>query len=161
MAENEATGNTQENYRKEYEVVASTWRFFVSLRFIVAAFAVTLHSALLTLYNQFFQQQTTLGKIGILVIPLAGFVATSAIFLIEQRTIDLYLLMLRRGVELEEKLELENAHFRRLIEPYITPPSILGRFISHTAGIYTLYAGVLILWLALASLSIKTLMTHA
>ena len=135
MAENGSTGNATENYRKEYEVVASTWRFFVSLRFIVAAFAVTFHSALLTLYNQFFQQQTTLGKIGILVIPLAGIAATSSVFLIEQRTINLYILMLRRGMELEIKLGLEEAHFRRLLEPYITPPSVLGRFISHTAGI--------------------------
>lgn len=160
MPNNEGTGRAQENYRKEYEVVASTWRFFVSLRFIVAAFAVTLHSALFTLYNQFFQQQTTFGKIGILIIPFAGFIATSAIFLIEQRTIDPYLLMLRRGVELEENLGLENAHFHKLVEPYIALPSVLGRFISHTAGIYLLYASVLILWVILATLSIRSVLLY-
>lgn len=154
MAENENTDSTMENYCKEYEVVASTWRFFVSLRFIVAAFAVTLHSALFTLYNQSFQQQTKFGEISILIIPLVGVMAISSIFLIERRTINLYLLMLRRGMELEIKLGLEDAHFRRLSEPYISRPSFFGRFISHTAGIYMLYVGTLILWMVLEFLSI-------
>lgn len=161
MANNEDASNAPENYRKEHEVVASTWRFFVSLRFIVAASAVTFHSALLTSYNQHIQQQhTALGKISILVIPLAGLVATSAVFLIEHRTIDLYLLMPRRGVELEEKLGLENTHFRKLIEPYIARPSVLRRLISHTTGIYILYTGVFAIWLVLTFFGIKILIMH-
>jgi len=42
------------SYRKEYDIVATSWRFFISLRFIVVAFTITLQSALFTLYSSKF-----------------------------------------------------------------------------------------------------------
>ncbi|PJE64855.1 MAG: hypothetical protein COU90_01155 [Candidatus Ryanbacteria bacterium CG10_big_fil_rev_8_21_14_0_10_43_42] len=158
MGENNQSENVrQENHRTEYNIVATTWRFFVSLRFIVAAFAVTLHSALLTLYSQFYQQQTVLSQISILGLPSVGTIAALAIFLIELRNIDLYILMIQRGRELEDVLDLQDAHFARLGEPYTRPLTVYDRLISHTMGIYILHVGVATLWVHLFVLSIWTL----
>jgi hypothetical protein len=42
----------QQSLRDEYKLVFEGYKFFVSIRFIVAAFAMSIQSALLTIYNQ-------------------------------------------------------------------------------------------------------------
>ena len=82
----------QENYRTEYKEVAANHRFFVSLRFIVAAFTTTLQSALFTFYNQSLQQPTRATAI-----LFVGISTVIAVVVIEQRNIALFRAMIRRG----------------------------------------------------------------
>lgn len=48
----ETEGPSQESLRDEYKLVFEGYKFFVSIRFIVAAFAMSIQSALLTIHNQ-------------------------------------------------------------------------------------------------------------
>lgn len=100
----------QENYRKEYDVISSSWRFFSGLRFIIVAFAATLESAPLTFYLQVGKQGGG-DQLYLNGVAFAGIFITIALGILELRTISLFRLMIRRGVEVEFHLTLSNAHF--------------------------------------------------
>jgi len=143
-----------ENLRMAYEQVANSFRFTVSLRFIVAAFATTLQSALLTLYSQLFQQTHLLGRIGIVTLPFVGLIVIWAVFLIEQRTIGIYHTLLQLGTELDFQLGLGNAHFRRITAPGPSNLTFSQKIFSHTVGIRIIYLGIVVTWISLLILSI-------
>lgn len=138
--------NRQENYRAEYKEVAVTHRFFVSLRFIVAGFTMTIQSALLTLYSQALKDDTP--RIYATLIPTVGIVIMFAIFIVERRNITLFRAMAQRGKELEFNLGLTDGHFSRLSEPELVRPKGLKRLITHTWGIGIVYSVLLLLLLA-------------
>jgi len=137
----------QENYRTEYKEVATTYRFQISLRFIVNAFTVTSQSAILNTYSQALQQTPTLGYI--IMIPFIGLIIMFAIFLIEQRTISVFRTMIRRGKELEFNLGLINGHFGWLGDPEVISPKGLRKFVTHTWGIRLIYGTVSTMWIVL------------
>ena len=137
----------QENYRTEYKEVATTYRFQISLRFIVNAFTVTSQSAILNTYSQALQQTPTLGYI--IMIPFIGLIIMFAIFLIEQRTISVFRTMIRRGKELEFNLGLINGHFGWLGDPEVISAKGLRKFVTHTWGIRLIYGTVSTMWIVL------------
>ena len=69
--------DNQENYRTEYKEVAATYRFQISLRFIINAFTVTSQSALLNIYGQALQQTPTPGYT--IMISLVGIIMMFAV----------------------------------------------------------------------------------
>src|SRR3989344_2175200 len=137
----------QENYCTEYKEVATTYRFQISLRFIVNAFTVTSQSAILNTYSQALQQTPTLGYI--IMIPFIGLIIMFAIFLIEQRTISVFRTMIRRGKELEFNLGLINGHFGWLGDPEVISPKGLRKFVTNTWGIRLIYGTVSTMWIVL------------
>ncbi len=139
----------QENWRTEYRTVTLGWRFFASLRFIVAAFAVTLQSALITLYNQ-------TAKVGgggdrwlgmnAITIAVMGLYTILAILFIEWRTVSLLREVMRRGVELEFHLGATEGFFHRLSDPKLVRPKGIRRAITHTGGLTLVYMSIFLLW---------------
>lgn len=142
----------QENCRKEYEVVASSWKFFVSLRFIVVGFAVTFNSGLLAFYTQVLQTAPQLYRIAV---ALIGFYIVVALWVIERRTIKLFRTMIERGKEMEFLLGSTSGHFQRLSTTELVRPPGLERVMTHTVGIHLFYFLLYILWLTLFALAIK------
>lgn len=132
----------QKNYRTEYNTVSQGYRFFVSIRFITVAFAVTLQSMLLTLYNQIAKNDTP----GLAII-LVGIFITSSILIVEWRTILLFREILKRGIELEFHLGLQNGFFHRIVE--LSTQHGWRSFITHTWGINILYSFIFVLWFLL------------
>ncbi len=141
---NEEQLNNQENYRTEYKEVATNHRFYVSLRFIVAAFTTTIQSAFFTLYNQ--AQQQVPPKSHAVIIPFVGLLTMAAIFIIEWRNISLFRAMMQRGKELEFNLGLINGQFSRLSQPELVHPTGWKRFLTHTWGINFIYGMIFALW---------------
>ncbi len=137
----------QENYRTEYKEVAATYRFQISLRFIVNAFTVTSQSALLNTYIQILQKPP-LPSYTIMILFI-GIIMMVAIFAIEQRTISVFLAMIRRGKELEFNLGLIGGQFGWIGAPEIIRPKGWKRFVTHTWGIRLIYGVVLIMWVVL------------
>ncbi|MBI3337185.1 MAG: hypothetical protein HY005_00995 [Candidatus Staskawiczbacteria bacterium] len=72
-----------------------------------------------------------------------------AIFVIEQRNINLFRAMMRRGKELEFKIGLIGGQFSRLGEPELVKPTGWRRFLTHTWGIRLIYGVIFTLWMAL------------
>ena len=133
---------SQDNLRDEYKLVFDGYKFFVSLRFIVAAFAMSIQSALLTTYNQVVKESYFQGFIVFLVAMLF----LGALAVIERRTIKLFSSLLKRGTELE--FQLGNAHgfLHRIAEI----SSKRFEFVAtHTKGITLVYIGMLALWIML------------
>ena len=132
----------QQSFRDEYKLVFDGYKFFVSLRFIVAAFAMSIQSALLTLYNQIIKENLVNGYI---VFGLA-MLFLMALIVIERRTIRLFTNLLKRGTELEFQLGIPNGFFHRIAE--ISPKKF--RFVAtHTKGITLVYLGMFTLWITL------------
>lgn len=140
-----------ENYRAEYAIVASAWRFFTGLRFIVAAFTVTVQSALFTLYLQLLKP--TIGQPpsprGAVTVICAGIVSVSAVMILEWRTITLLMLAIKRASELEFRLGLSDGYFHRLEEVWTTSLRRTKLFITHAAGFILIYISIAILWIVL------------
>lgn len=143
--------NRQENYRTEYKEVAMHHRLFVSLRFIVAAFTITIQSALFTLYIQSIQDVRL--RIYATLIPFVGFVIVVAILIIERRNISLFRAMAQRGKELEFNFGLTDGLFTRLSEPELVRPKGWRRLVTHTWGIGVVYGVLMLLWLLFSALS--------
>lgn len=135
--------SSQENYRTEYGAVASGYRFFVSLRFITVAFAMTLQSTLLTLYSQSIKNIAN-DRFGGFAIISIGIFIISAILIVEWRTISLFRWTLKRGTELEFYLGLSGGFFHGIDE--LTTRCGLRSFITHTWGINLVYCAVYVLW---------------
>lgn len=108
-----------ENQRWEYREVAAGHRFYVGLRFIIAAFTATLQSALLKFYNDLMQGtvlqlpvEVTLFGIQLsleahpISITFVGIGSMIAIFVMEMRNIGRIGIMIDRGKELEGVLSL-------------------------------------------------------
>ncbi|MCX6720165.1 MAG: hypothetical protein NTV36_03615 [Candidatus Staskawiczbacteria bacterium] len=130
----------QQSFRDEYKLVFEGYKFFVSIRFIVAAFAMSIQSALLTMYNQTMREKlhTEFAIFGAAMLFLA------ATLIVEWRTTFLFRVFLRRGIELEFQLGLPNGFFHRIAE--ISAHKGFRRFVTHTWGINLVYVGVFSLW---------------
>jgi len=130
----------QQSFRDEYKLVFEGYKFFVSIRFIVAAFAMSIQSALLTMYNQAVKDKShaEFAAFG------AAMLFLTATLIVEWRTTFLFRVLLRRGVELEFRLGLFNGFFHRIAE--LSEQKGLRRFITHTWGINLVYVGVFVLW---------------
>lgn len=139
--------SNQENYRTEYKEVTSTYRFYVSLRFIVAAFTATIQSAFLNTYGQMLQKPSV--PVYTIMIPLVGIIMMFAVFAIEQRTISVFGAMVRRGKELEFNLGLIGGQFSWLGAPETIRPKRWKRFMTHTWGIRLIYGIIFALWTVL------------
>lgn len=119
------------------------YKFFVSIRFITAAFAMSIQSALLTIYNQAMKENRLNG----FAIFIVAMIFLTALTIIEWRTTFLFRSLLKRGTELEFQLRIPNGFFHRIAE--LSKQKGLHRFITHTWGINLIYAGVFVLWLIL------------
>ena len=159
MAENEITeSELREVYKKEYDIVATSWRFFISLRFIVIAFTVTLQSALFALYSRLSQEVAKSDlRLYYTFIPLLGILTVLATSIIERRNIKHFQLLVRRGIELEFYLGIQDGHFRRIYILQTTRGKGLARFYTHTWGIRIIYFALYLIWifLLLTSLVVK------
>ena len=124
------TPESRENLRWEYREVAANHRFYVGLRFIIAALTATLQSALLTFYGQtkeairkiqergeplpdWFGIQPEIHPISI---AFVGIATMLAIFFMERRNVNRLRIMIARGMELEFKLGLGQGQYGRLDE---------------------------------------------
>ena len=145
--------NQQENYRKEYDIVSSSWRFYIGLRFIVVGFTATLQSGLFTLYNQLVHK-TELSSGRAIIIMLVGIIAVIGVGIIEWRNISLFRRMMKRGVELEQQLSLRKGHFWQLSDPYLVKPEGFQRAVTHTWGIILIYGAIATLWASLFALTL-------
>lgn len=134
---------SQENFRDEYKLVFEGYKFFVSIRFITAAFAMSIQSALLTIYNQSVKENRLNGY----AVFSVAMLLLLALAIIEWRTIFLFRSLLKRGTELEFQLGLPNGLFHRIVE--LSEQKGLRRFITHTWGINLVYIGVFALWVIL------------
>ncbi len=148
MSDNQT--ENQENYRWEYREVAASHRFYVGLRFIIAAFTATLQSALLKLYSDALLAERVpdvlLGGYRFILgshplsISLAGLFAIVAIFFMEMRNIDRFGIMVKRGKELEFTLSVLGGQFARLSE------SKGFWFITYTWSLGGIYFIIAALW---------------
>ncbi len=133
---------SQEQFRDEYKLVFDGYKFFVSLRFIVAAFAMSIQSALLTTFNQTVKESRLHG----FVVFIVAIFFLVALTIIERRTIRLFGSLLKRGTELEFQLGITNGFFHRIAE--ISPKRF--QFVAtHTKGITLVYVGMFMLWILL------------
>lgn len=148
MPENQtAEAQFRENCQKEYDVVAMSWRFFISLRFIVIAFTIILQSALFTLYSRFPPEQARgIFRLYYIFIPLLGVLTVLATSIIERRNISHFQLLVRRGVELEFCLGIQGGHFQRIYELQSTISSGIERFYTHTWSIRIIYFALYLIW---------------
>ena len=137
--------DNQENYRTEYKEVVATYRFQISLRFIINAFTATIQSALLNTYSQILEKPPLPAYT--VMIPFIGIVIMIAVVVIEQRTISVFSTMIKRGKELEFSLGIINGHFGWLGNPETIRPRGLSRFVTHTWGIRLIYDTILIMWI--------------
>jgi hypothetical protein len=132
----------QQSFRDEYKLVFDGYKFFVGLRFIVAAFAMSIQSALLTIYNQTVKDNRLHG----FAVFAVAMVFMMALIIIERRTIKLFKSLLNRGTELEFQLGIIHGFFHRIDE--ISPKRF--QFVAtHTKGITLVYVGMFFLWIAL------------
>ena len=137
----------QENYRSEHKIVAEGWKFFASLRFIVAAFAVALQSALFTFYNQALKDGLRKEQ-SAFAIAFVGMYTIFGVLLIERRTIKLLIEIMRRGTELEFGLGTMEGFFHRLMAPELAHPrGLLRRIATHTGGLMLVYISIFMLWI--------------
>jgi len=160
MPEDQNTNSEfRENCQKEYDVVATSWRFFISLRFIVIAFTITLQSALFTLYSRTIpqeQKQHGIFQFYYITIPLLGIFTVLATSIIEKRNIAHFRLLVKRGIELEFSLGISGGHFKRIHELQTSRPKGIERFYTHTIGITIVYFVLYILWIFLLIVAIFT-----
>ena len=112
---------SQENYRDEYKLVFEAYKFFVSIRFITVAFAMSIQSALLTIYSQSVKENH-LNTYAIFSVAMLFLIA---LIIIEWRTTILFRSLLKRGTELEFQLGLPNGFFHRIAELSLLIQSIL------------------------------------
>ena len=134
---------SQEYLRDEYKLVFDGYKFFVSIRFIVVAFAMSIQSALVPIYNRAVEQSRFNG---FAVFALA-MLFLLALWIIERRTINLFSSLLNRGTELEFQLGNPNGFFHRISA--ISPRKGFRFIATHTKGITLVYVGMLILWIML------------
>lgn len=134
---------SQEHLRDEYKLVFDGYKFFVSLRFIVVAFAMSIQSALVPIYNRAIQQSYFSGYavFGLAILFLV------ALWIIERRTINLFSSLLSRGAQLEFQLGNPNGFFHLISA--ISPRQKFRLIATHTKGITLVYVGMLILWIML------------
>lgn len=120
--EQERSQKLHESYRREYETLAASWRFLISLRFLLAGFSATLQSGLFTLFYNVFKEKSQnlritpplsgdIENIGMCIISLAGFLIILGVMLIEFRTMQVFRDLIKRGVHLEYLLGMGYGHF--------------------------------------------------
>lgn len=136
----------QENYRTEYKELGSNYRLYSSWTFIVAGFTMVIQSAFFNFYGQALQHPNP--PIHSNIIAVVGFFTLLASVIIEQRTIQLFATMIKRGKELEFNLGLTGGQYSKLIELRI-PAKGFYRFITHTWGFRLIYGTIGILWIFL------------
>lgn len=151
-----------ENMRWEYREVATSHRFYVGLRFIIAAFTATLQSALLKIYSDALTSNLHIPDVVLrgysfslgshpLSITIVGVLTIVAIIVMELRNIRLFRTMISRGKELELMLFLGKGKFHRLSEPKGF------RLVAYTRGLMTIYYVIGAMWLYLLILNSITI----
>lgn len=133
---------SQESFRDEYKLVFEGYKFFVSIRFITVAFAMSIQTALLSIYNQAVKENRVNGIAVFIVAMLFLF----ALAIIERRTICLFGGLLKRGTELEFQLGNLHGFFHRIAE---ISPRRFRLIATHTKGISLAYLAISILWIVL------------
>jgi len=136
---------SQEHFRDEYKLVFDGYKFFVNIRFLTIAFAMSIQSALLNFYNQAIKENTFMG-IGIFGLAMIFWVA---LVIIERRTINLFVALLQRGNELEFHLGIPHGFFHRIAEISPRKGTRFQPFVTHTRGLTIIYLGIIVLWIAL------------
>lgn len=131
---------SQDNYRDEYKVISEEHRFFGGVRFITAAFALSIQSAMFAVFNQVARDN----KVAAVAIFVMAIIFLVAVFIIERRTIRIFRVIVKRGKELEFYLGLTGGIFHRLDEL-----SEAKGFATHTRGISLIYWGIFALWIIL------------
>jgi len=142
--------DNQENLRWEYRELAFNHRFYVGLRFVIAAFAATFQSALLKFYSDallatnvpdvlFLGYWFTLGSHPIS-IAAVGLITTVAIFAMERRNINRIGIVIKRGKEVEFELFLAGGQFSRL-------ESKGFNFFTYTWSLSIIYLAVVAMWI--------------
>lgn len=132
----------QQSSRDEYKLVFDGYKFFVSIRFIVAAFAISIQAALLPIYNQAVKESRLNGYAIFGVAMMFLF----SLAVVERRTINLFSGLLKRGTELEFQLGNPNGFFHRITE---ISPRRFRLIATHTKGITLAYLTMFILWIVL------------
>lgn len=150
--------------------MATSHRFYVGLRFIIAAFTATLQSALLTFYNnaaevirkatderqeqgiEVFEWLYVPPQFQILVVTGVGIVTMIAIFLMERRNISRIDLMVERGKNLESELNLREGQYS-----HFNKPGRLNIF-TYTWSISIVYGGIFAMWIFLFTIHIVPLL---
>lgn len=129
--------------RDEYKLVFEGCKFFVSTRFIAIAFAMSIQSALVPIFNQVVKENIIQGY-SIFGLAMLFLLAT---FIIERRTTSIYRGFIGRGNELEFQLGLLGSFFHRIAE--LSENKGLRSFVRYRWGFRLFYAGMTILWIML------------
>ncbi len=139
---------SQENFRDEYKLVFEGCKFFVSVRFIVVAFAMSIQSALLTVFNQAVKDNyyNAYPIFGVGMIFIAG------LFIVELRTTSIFHSFLKRGNELEFQLGNPHGFFHRIDE--LSQAEGFHSLVHHSFGINLVYLGMFTLWVVLLVVTI-------
>ena len=132
-----------EIYREEYKLVFDGCKFFVSIRFINVAFAMSIQSALITIYNQIVVGNRLSG----LAISWVAELFLVAAIIIEWRTTSIYNSFIRLGNELELQLSLPSGLFHRIVK--LSAVKGFRLLIRQSVGISPVYLGMILLWVIL------------
>ncbi len=144
----------EENLRWEYREVAAAHRFYVGLRFIIAAFTATFQPALLRFYTDAVIPNPQMPAIVIrgywftlgshpLPLTAVGILTMLAILSMEMRNIGRIGIVVERARELEFTLSLPFGQFGKISEA-----SGFG-FITYTASLMVIYVAILTMWIYL------------
>ncbi len=139
-----AGSSDQESYKYEYKLVFDGCKFFVTLRFSVVAFAMSINSALLTLYSSQAIKENKFLELSIFGIVLVFWVA---LLIVELRTTFIFHSFMKRGNELEFQIGNPHGFFHRIED--LSKTKGFYSLIRHRWGIGLVYAGMFILWLML------------
>ena len=132
--------------RDEYKAAVDTYRFFVNLRFVTVAFAMTLQAGLFALYERTNEKPLQLA------ISSLAIVLIIAIAIIERRTTSLFHDVRSRGRDLERQLGILNGMLGRLIE--LGKNSWWRKYTTHTTGVGIVYGAIFTLWLFVLGLTL-------
>jgi len=134
----------REIYKDEYKLVFEGCKFFVSLRFIVVAFAMSINSALLTFYGSQAVKENEFLKYAVFVLAI---IFWFALLIVELRTTFIFHNFMKRGNTLEFQIGNPNGFFHSIEE--LSKMKGLYSLIRHRWGIGLVYIGMLGLWIML------------
>lgn len=132
----------------EYAVVGENIRFLSGARFVLLAFAATVHTALLGAFRQLVSNPSSFGGLAessLWALPTIGAAVSTAVLAIDWRNRKLYSACLERGKYIEAELGVaEIGGFYRLGE-------VRGRarLLSHSWMLRAIHFGLITVWLLL------------
>jgi len=108
-----------EDFRKEYEDLGYHLRLIATFRVGVLSIFPAFVGALVRFMWEVSQRET--GLLLRVLLPLAGFFATLIVGLIERRMVPFYDLLIRRGVDIEEIVDIHDGIYHRMMRLRTTP----------------------------------------